>query len=354
MVPIKPDNPEMELNLREFPNQTAVSFWIIVIVLLGVMVAGAIGPSPILMWPITLTILILPVRALLAWPDREIEKRQDRQATVVLTANGALPRLQTALTTLATTNGYHEPIKIIVGSATDKMNAVGSWGRHYLFIGQEIAQHLDSDLHTPQRQAVAEAALLHEIAHFLHRDVQRVGYTRELLRSSFIVILWWMFFLLGWLGFTSLAGQAFLDFDLSQAPNMDPMALELLTPIITLSSEQRAEIVEKAGTVSMSLVLNYVVSAFVPIIWMGFFLWLFFWRRMLRLQEHYADYFVNTITQRPLALRSAWLDYAPQSLYVITTQQKLPVRLQKCVVVSSLPNNRLVTIYNIRSVSADN
>lgn len=69
------------------------------------------------------------------------------------------------------------------------MNAVGSWRRHYLFVGQEIAQQLDNDLQTPGRQAVAESALLHEIAHFLHRDVQRVGYTRELLRSSFIVIL---------------------------------------------------------------------------------------------------------------------------------------------------------------------
>lgn len=82
-----------KIDLRDFPNQTAVSFWIIVLVLLGVMVAGAIGPSPILMWPTTLTILILPVRALLAWPDQEIKKRQDRQATAVLTANGTLPRL---------------------------------------------------------------------------------------------------------------------------------------------------------------------------------------------------------------------------------------------------------------------
>lgn len=318
-----------KVNLRAFPNQTAVSFWIIVLVLLGVMVAGAIGPSPILMWPITLTILILPVRALLAWPDQEIKKRQDRQATAVLTTNGVLPRLQTALTTLATTNGYHEPIKIIIGSATDKMNAVGSWRRHYLFIGQEIAQQLDSDLQKPGRQAVAEAALLHEIAHFLHRDVQRVGYTRELLRSSFIVILWWMVFLLGWLGFTSLAGQAYLDFDLRQLPNMDPMALELLTPIITLSPDQRVEIVEKAETISVGLVLNYVVNAFVPIIWMGFFLWLFFWRRMLRLQEHYADDFVNSITQQPDALYTAWLDYEPQSLLVTMDQQSLVNRLQE-------------------------
>lgn len=250
---IKNVNLENKFDLRAFPNQTAVSFWIIVLVLLGVMIAGAIGPSPVLMWPTTLTILILPVRALLAWPDREIHKRQDRQATAVLTTNGALPRLQTTLTALATSNGYHEPIKVIIGPATDKINAVGSWRRHYLFIGQEIAQQLDSDLQTPQRQAVAEAALLHEIAHFLHRDVQRVGYTRELLRSSFIVILWWMFFLLGWLGFTGLAGQAYLNLDLSQVPNLPPMALELLEPVVALSPDERAEIVEKIDTISQYL-----------------------------------------------------------------------------------------------------
>lgn len=293
------------------------------------MIAGAVGPSPVLMWPTTLTVLILPVRALLSWPDREIKKRQNLQATVELTANGTLPRLQTALTTLAKTNGYHEPIKIIIGSATDKINAVGSWRRHYLFIGQEVAQQLDRDLQMPERQTVAEAALLHEIAHFLHRDVQRVGYTRELLRSSFIVILWWMLFLLGWLGFTGLAGQAFLDFDLSQVPGIDPIALELLTPLFSLSPAERAEMVEKVEAISIALVLNYILNAFVPIIWMGFFLWLFFWRRMLRLQEHYADYFVNSVTQQPAALRTAWLDYEPQSLLVITAQQRLPARLQE-------------------------
>ena len=328
MIPIKPDNADTELDLRAYPNQTAVFFWIIVLVLLGVMVVGAIGPSPLLMWPTTLTILILPVRALLAWPDQEIKKRQDRQATAVLTTNGALPRLQTTLTALATSNGYPEPIKIIIGSATDKMNAVGSWRRHYLFVGQEIAQQLDNDLQTPGRQAVAEAALLHEIAHFLHHDVQRVGYTRELLRSSFVVILWWMFFLLGWLGFSNQVGEAFLHFDFNQIPDMDPNTQELLAPIVTLSPEQRTEIVTKVQTLSFDLVLNYVFNAFTPIIWMGLFLWLFFWRRMLRLQEHYADYFVNKVLSQPEALRSAWLNYEPQSLRLVDTKPKLPVKLQ--------------------------
>lgn len=317
------------INLLTFPNQTAVSFWIIVLVILGVMIAGAIGPSPILMWPTTLTILILPVRALLAWPDREIMNRRDGTATDALTESGALLRLQTGLTTLATDHGYHEPIKIIIGRTMDKMSAVGSWRRHYLIIGKEVAQQLDSDLQNPTRQAVAEAALLHEIAHFLHRDVQRVGYTRELLRSSVIVILWWIFFLLGWLGFAWQVGQAFLDLNPGElTAEMPPMVGELVTAIVTLPPDERAEFVSKAETISIELVLNYVTNAFSPIIWMAFFLWVFFWRRMLRLQEHYADYFVNGVTQQPEALQTAWQNYEPQSLFVTLLQPRLLIKLQ--------------------------
>jgi hypothetical protein len=324
------DRTNNALDLKTYFSQAIVFFWwIIVLVIMGVMIAGAVGPSPILMWPITLTILILPVRAFVAWPDRELKKRQDLQATAELTAAGVLPRLQTALTTLARNNSYHEPIKIIIGSATDKMNAAGSWRRHYLFIGHEVAQRLDSDLQAPERRTVAEAALLHEIAHFLHRDVQRVGYIRELLYGSFVVILWWMVFLLGWLGFIGLMGPAVLNFDLSQLSSMDPITLERLELIASRLSDRQAEIAKQAESVSIGLVLNYITNAFMPIIWMGFFLWLFFWRRMLRLQEHYADYFVNSILQQPSVLRAAWLDYEPQSLIIIAAQQKLSVRLRE-------------------------
>lgn len=320
----------LKSDLLDFPNQTAVSFWIIVLVILGVMIAGAVGPSPILMWPTTLTILILPVRALLAWPDREIKKRQDTTATHALTESGVLLRLQTALTTLATDHGYHEPVKIIIGGTTDKMNAVGSWRRHYLMIGKEVAQQLDTDLQNPTRLAVAEAALLHEIAHFLHRDVQRVGYTRELLRSSVIVILWWMFFLLGWLGFMGQAGQAFLDLKSDElTAEMPSVVGELFTAIVTLPPDERAEIVNKVETISIELVLNYVANAFSPIIWMAFFLWLFFWRRMLRLQEHYADCFVKSVLEQPDALYTAWQNYEPQSLIITQAQPTLLIRLNE-------------------------
>ena len=92
MSSMKSDKTNNRADLRAYPNQTAVYFWIIVIVLLGVAIAGAVGPSPILMWPTTLTLLILPVRTFLAWPDREIKKRQDLQATADFTTNGVLPR----------------------------------------------------------------------------------------------------------------------------------------------------------------------------------------------------------------------------------------------------------------------
>lgn len=317
-----------KVDLRAFPNQTAVSFWIIVLVMLGVMIAGAVGPSPILMWPTTLTMLILPVRALLAWPDRELKKRQDQVGTDLLTQDGTLLRLQDALDILANANGCPR-IKIIISGSHANLHAIGSWRRHYLFVGQEIARQLDNDLQNPEREAIARSALLHEIAHFFHRDVQRVGYTRELLGSSFWLILWWMVFLLGWLGFANLAGRAYLAFDINQVTGADPLMAELLAPIVTLSPETRAEMTEKVESINMGLVLNYIVQAFTPIIWMGFFLWLFFWRRMLRVQEHYADHFVLTVTDDPASLRAAWLDCTPTSLIASSLLPQWRVRVQK-------------------------
>ncbi|HRQ41837.1 MAG TPA: M48 family metalloprotease [Chloroflexota bacterium] len=314
-------------SLRTYPHLTDVSFWIIVLVILGVMVAGALGPSPVLMWPTTLTMLILPVRALLARPEKEIRRRQDVQATAVFTQNGALERLQTTLTDLATAVGYPHPIQLIIGAPTDPIYATGSWRRHYLIIGQDTALKLDADLQLPEREEVAKAALLHEIAHFLHRDVQRVGYTRELLRSCFTVIPWWMIFLLGWLGFANMAVQAWLDFDLTQMENLDPLLVEMIEPLITLSPEQRAEIIEKTETISFDLLANYIINAFWTIIWMGFVLWLFFWRRMLRLQEHQADYFVQEIVQHPGALRDALLTYEPQTLATSGNSQRIKTNI---------------------------
>ncbi|MCL4266921.1 MAG: hypothetical protein KJ069_27325 [Anaerolineae bacterium] len=314
-------------NLRAFPNLTDVSFWIIVLVILGVMIAGSLGPSPILIWPTTLTMLILPARALLARPGKEIRKRQDLPATAVFAQNGILERLQTALTEQATAVGYPHPIQLIIGTPTDPIYATGSWRRHYLIIGQETARKLDADLQSSEREIVARAALLHEIAHFLHRDVQRVGYTRELLRSCFTIIPWWMVFLLGWLGFANLAVHAWLNLDLAQIENLDPLLVETIEPLITLSPEQRAEIIEKTETISFGLVANYIINAFWTIIWMGFILWLFFWRRMLRLQEHQADFFVQERVQQPAALRDALLAYEPQSLVAGHTSQRIRTRI---------------------------
>lgn len=301
---------------QKFPSQTDVFFWVIVLVLWGVFVAGAIGPSPILMWPITLSLFVLPARALLAWPDKEIKKYQDQKSTDGLRENGVLPYLQKTLDDLAVQVGYREPIKIIISHIPGTLRSTGSWRRHFLLLEKNIAQQLYDDLQDPSNQSQAQVVLLHEVAHFLHGDVHRVGYTRELLWSSFLVVSWWMMFLVGWLGMALLAGKALLDFDLAQVPGLDPVMEQLLEPLFAFSPEDRADIAEKLETVSLSLLLNFIINAFWNILLMAFVLWLFFWRRMLRLQEHLADSLANEAIQDPGAWINALQIYNPQSLVV--------------------------------------
>lgn len=312
------------INLRAFPNQTAVSFWIIVFVILGVMVAASLGPSPILIWPTTLSMFILPVRALLARPEKEIKKRQDVEATALLHQKGVLQHLQNTVMMLATAVDFPQPIHIIIGHPTDPMYATGSWQRHYLIIGQDTAVKLYEDLQIPEREEIAKAALLHEIAHFLHRDVQRVGYTRELLRSCFTIIPWWMIFLLGFSAFANLSVHTWLDLDLTQIEGIDPLLIETLEPLFDISPERRADIIEKTENISFWLLANYITNAFWPITLMGFVLWLVFWRRMVRLQEHQADYFVQEILQLSDPLIKALFAYEPESL--LTNNNSCPIK----------------------------
>jgi Zn-dependent protease with chaperone function len=290
------------------PTQTEAAFWLICLVLLGTLFAGLVGGSPIRMLPIVLTILILPARAVLARPDKELQ-HQDEAATKQLLAEGVYERLQTAVNQLALLADFRRPILLLISRQPREVRATGSWRRHYILLGAEMARKLDNDLRHPDECDKARALLLHEIGHLLHRDVQRIGYTGELLRSCFVVLPWWMFFLIGWLGAAYLSADAILRFDISQVEGMDPALLSTLRPLVELSPDTRAEIMGKMETISFDLVLGFIVNAFWPILVISFVLWLFYWRRMVRAQEYYADQLASALTQNEQALLNAFGRY---------------------------------------------
>ncbi len=282
-----------DVHLGYLPSQTTATFYLILLVFLGTLLSALIGPSPVCMTPVVLSLLVLPVRAVLATPRREMTL-EDKAATEALKAQGLYQKVQETIDALAAEAGFGRPIRLLVSRRPHEARATGSWRRHYILLGSSILEQIAHDLDHPDHREKARALLLHEIGHHVHRDVQRIRYAGELLKSSATLLPWWTLFLVGWLSFALLMGEAFLGFDIHSVNTLTPEVRQMLAPLVDLSPAQRTQITNQIQNVSLGLLLGFLINAFLPIIVIGFVLWLFFWRRMVRLQEYYADGLVRS------------------------------------------------------------
>ncbi len=299
------------VNLRNLPSQTDAAFWVIVIVVLGVAISASVGASPIYMLPITLSLIILPVRALLVAPARERRRYEDLEETAVLNTSGILSEIQNILDDLLEAVEYNAPVYVVISKKPDEARAFGTWRQHYIFLGSNIVQKLHADWNDPENQPKAHAFLLHEIGHIANKDVQRITYTRYLLYSCFLVMGWWALFLTGWMLLTWFASPVLVEIDLAQLPGIDPLLVPWLETFqaSVLTPEMRAEITQTLQDFSIGLIINFIFQALFPLIGIGFVLWLFYWRRMVRIQEYYADHLAVTITKNKTALLRAFGRY---------------------------------------------
>lgn len=305
-------NKDTAFPLHKLPGQTEAIYWIIVLVIGATAVSSLFGSTPVPMLPIMLTLFLLPLHAILAAPDKEL-RQEDQEARTALQKEGVLPTLQQIINELAIEIGYTRPVQLVISPKPYEARAFGSWRRHYIFLGGEVVKKLYDDWQSPTHQPKAKALLLHEISHLMHKDVQRITFTRNLLRSCFIVMTWWGLLFMAWLGLANELVPAMLSFDLTQSTNfaeLPPETLQFLQNLL-LSPTEKIELAEMAKEVSLGLVLNFVVQAFLPIIVIGFILWLFYWRKMVRMQEYYADSRASAYLPDKQVLLSAYGRYVP-------------------------------------------
>lgn len=291
-TPTPTPNPSPALSITRFPSQTTATYYLILLVFLGTLLAASLGPSPVCMAPVVLSLLVLPVRAVLSIPRRELAL-EDKGATKDLKARGLYQSVQDTIDALAAEAGFDRPIHLIVSSRPYEARATGSWRQHYMLLGAALLEKVAHDLEQPAHREKARALLLHEIGHHLHRDVQRIGYAGQLLKSCATLLPWWAFFLVGWLSFSLLMGEALLAFDIQSSGILTPELRQMFAPLIELSPSERAEIRNRLQTVSIGLLISFLINALLPIAAIALVLWLFFWRRMVRLQEYYADALVQ-------------------------------------------------------------
>lgn len=286
------DQARFKLNLFALPNQTTLLFGVIVAVILGAVLAGSITIAPVSIRPLAILLLILPLRAFLARPEREFARYHE------VADRSLFETLQDEIDSLANDLELPRTPKLRVFEENIGLYASGTFRHWYLVVSLEEALELQAALQQTGTKQQIRAKLLHELYHFKTGDYWQMGYARELLRLTFLVMLWAFAFALGY-GILLLMAKpeilrlepvALLEQGLSSAPPPIHDLLASLKPVLVAKISPLMEHArQKAATISIPLVVNFAIGATYPFVLMGLVLWGVYWRKLWRVREFYAD-----------------------------------------------------------------
>lgn len=281
-----------KLNLFALPNQTTLLFGVIVAVILGAMLGGSITMAPVSIRPLAIMLLVLPLRAFLARPEREFARYHE------VSDRSLFQVLQREIEGLVHTLKLPRCPVLRVFEEDIGLHVSGTFRHWYFAVNLEEAIELQTILQQPERKPQVQAKLIHELYHFKTGDYWQMGYARELLRLTFLVMLWAFAFSLGY-GVLLLAAEpelmrlnpaALIAQAVSSAP---PPVHDLLVPLAPILEAQIAPFMEqarqKAAMISIPLAVNFAIGATYPFALMGLVLWGVYWRKLWRVREFYAD-----------------------------------------------------------------
>lgn len=287
-------NDSPKINIFALPNQTTILFGVLVIIILGAVIAGSMNVAPVSMRPIAVLLVLLPLRAFLARPEREFAHYRE-----LVESKEGFEKLQAELTFLAQIELQlpRKPILKIVERGPF-IQTIGTFRHWYILINLDKATDLQEKLTEEESREKIRARLIHELYHFKTGDYWQLGYARELLRLTFLIMLWALAFSLGYGILLLLAKPDVLQFDMAAAfeqirasapPPIHDIVEELLpalqTQLLPLVEEAR----RKAATLSIPLVISFAFGSTYPFVLMGLLLWGVYWRKLWRIREFYAD-----------------------------------------------------------------
>lgn len=302
----------IKLNVFALPSQTIIIFGLMVVILLGAVLAGSIGPSPIPVRPLAVGLLLLPLRAFLARPEREFARYN------LSVAGDELTGLQQAIEINARDIGLRRTPRLIVSSdkGLKQPYAFGTFRHWYIAFDRKTAGRLQAELVDPEVTPVVQAKLVHELYHFKTGDYWQMGYARELLRTMFLSMAWAVAFFCGFGFLLVVAAPDLLAFDpsdlIGQMDNLTPEMRQMLIYLMPTLTEIE-QLRQKMESTNLFLVLNFVVSALLPFVVTGGILWMLYWPKLWRVREYYADAgvvhtqgevvpYLSTLTKIPLSL----------------------------------------------------
>lgn len=284
-------NKTPRLNIFALPDQTTIIVVILIATMFAAM-AGISANSPLaVFWPLTLALLLLSLRDLFAWPERELRRWRcvpgsDHHAVVQLRIDELSRRLGLGRT----------PLLWITPNTAIMARAIGGLKRRYILVGAAAADNLADYLKggVEEKVQIADALLLHELIHFQHGDTLRVGYAAALLRVGLLVIGWAALFLFGWFLLLAIAAHEISRYSPADLAARFDAALPGLgfrdLILTTLPSPEEWEAFRaRVPTLNMALVLTYAFANTAPIAVASGALLPLLWNKLMRIREFYAD-----------------------------------------------------------------
>lgn len=252
--------------LLALPTLAQAAFWVILVAFIAVLLAAVIGGAPVRMEPIVLSLFLLPARAMMSRPEEERATTRRVNQARTTKAGPEYDRVLAHVNQLAVeVYGWRRPVGLMIGDFGFGAHVVSSWRRDYLVLGHRTLNHLAKDLAVTPSPEWIRTLLLHELAHVVHRDAQRVGFAGELLWGSATILPWWIAFIGLWVG-TSLNGvQAALAFDFARVPSIPPELALHLNALIAVDEATRADIAQKVAGVNFGSLITFLVLSLFPI-----------------------------------------------------------------------------------------
>ena len=262
--------------------------------MLGAIFIGAYGGHVFPFSALAFLVVALSLIDVLLRPQREMRSRGLRHPSP-----GELPRLEKLTRSVAREMRLPRTPTLLLSSSHSEVYTMGSFRRWYVVWGQDNAYEQERQLARPEASSmgvpveeIVRVKIIHELAHFKHGDVLRLGYLDALLSTSRNVMLWGLLFFGGWSILLILLKQQFFRFFstpwLEHLPSEPRLLLQPLLPYLP-SPEQVKALQEKVDNINIGLVLTAVLNSTLPYVVLSILLHGIYYPLLWRVREFYAD-----------------------------------------------------------------
>lgn len=314
------------LDIFALPSYTAIIFTLIAAVILGIAFTALLPGSQLWWPPVILGLTLLPLRDFLQWPERLLREyrpcaeRADRKPD----AGPVHRQIEASLAALAPDRSP----ELCITDAPVVIESFGTFRRRYLALGATPAARLAKNLASDRRRQPYLAMLCHELAHFINHDMSLAQLSRSLLKMTVVVMSASI-----WIGLLMVAFLVIVSPDILRPEFWTHMSerLAALAPafrgldfswVLNSLQQQNPYAFERLqdpvgrGALWLSSSL-YLLGAQLPFVLVGAVLWLFYWPRLMRIRELYADVRAAQMLHDPDAILKAlslhgFLSLAPE------------------------------------------